>query len=150
MALITRTLGHPRNPTPSGRLQGHQVPLPSTEQHCRAPGRPAHFIPLFPRLLPHVHGFSTHLMCHRVGMPVAHYRAYSSPCQQASQCDRQTRGKEKEREGNLTVLRFTKRKKSTYFPTRFHVANGFISQFSLAVMKRKYFCPHFAGILEER
>jgi len=73
----------------------------------------------------------------------------------------QTRGegrKIKVQGGNGTVLRFAAaaakslqgKKKSIHFPIRFHVVKSFISRFFPAVVKRKHFSSHFAGVLEER
>ena len=71
--------------------------------------------------------------------------------------DKGGRKKNKVQGGNGSVVRFAAaakslqgKKKSIHFPIRFHVVKSFISRFFPAVVKRKHFSSHFAGVLEER
>lgn len=98
-ALTAGTLGHSRNPAPSGRLQGHQVPLPSTELCLILQG--TSYSPGKMRCL---------LMCHSVGRACGSLEGLLKSLSASFTKMTDDGGKErqrKERSNHLTVLRVT-------------------------------------------
>lgn len=157
MALTAGTLGHPGNPAPPESLRGQEAPLPPPSHVSGPQGPSTCYSPVREKNYYTAPSPRARLLkacaCHCSGEACGSSQILLRACQQASLMG-QTREKGREIKGeggNGILLRFTRGKKiSIHFPIRFHVLKGFISRFSLAIVKRKHFSPHFAGILEEK
>lgn len=157
MALTAGILGHPRNLAPSGSLRARKSPSlhratsqgPRDGSTCYSPvGEKNYCLAPSPRAQ-----LLKACACHCSGEACVSSQILFRACQQASLMAQTREGgrKIKAEGGNGALWGFTRgKKKSIYFPIRFHVVKSFISWFSPAKVKIKHFSSHFAGILEER